>query len=489
MTTSSEFSKPSPPALNEQDRADRCIHELIAQQAARTPEAIAVVCGTDELRYRELDRRATQLAQVLLAQGIGPEALVALCLPRALDLVVALLAVLKAGAVYLPLDPAHPPARLAAILADVRPRLIVSTTAIAEQLPDRAIPLLDLDQPLPAVASRPLPTVDLDQLAYVIATSGSTGTPKGVQIQHRSLVHLLHNLGQQIGLTADDTLLAVTTIAFDIAALEIFLPLMLGMRLVLVDGAMAGDGPHLLERLATSGATVMQATPATWQLLIDAGWQGDSTLTLLCGGEALPRDLANQLCARGRQLWNVYGPTETTIWSTATKVEPGSGPVPIGRPIGQTETYVLDAHLHLAPIGVWGELYLGGAGLARGYLQRPELTAAAFVPHPFAHRPGSRLYRTDDRARVRADGQLEFGGRTDRQVKLRGFRIELGEIQAVLRRHPAVATAVVLRREDTPGVPRLVAYVVEEPRTQNLEPREQTNKEQTNKEQGSTMTP
>ncbi|MBV9788527.1 MAG: amino acid adenylation domain-containing protein, partial [Chloroflexi bacterium] len=460
-----------------------CVHELIADQALRTPEAIAVVCGRDELSYGALDQRATALAHVLCAQGLGAESLVALCLPRSLDLVVALLAVLKTGAAYLPLDPTHPPARLAAILADAQPQLILSTNAVAANLPTADLPVLDLAQPLPTVESRSLPAVDPDQLAYVIATSGSTGTPKGVQIQHRSLTHLLQNLGQQIGLTADDSLLAVTTISFDIAALEIFLPLMLGMRLVLVDGAMAGDGPHLLERLAASGATVMQATPATWQLLLDAGWQGDSRLTMLCGGEALPRDLANQLLARGNQLWNVYGPTETTIWSTATRVEPGSGNVPIGRPIGRTEAYVLDAQLRLAPIGVWGELYLGGAGLARGYLKRPDLTTAAFVPHPFSAAPGSRLYRTGDRARRRGDGQLEFGGRTDRQVKLRGYRIELGEIQTMLRQHPAVAAAVVMRREDTPGVPRLVAYVVE-----NKAGAPWAN-EQGNKEQSSTTTP
>ncbi|HEY0739451.1 MAG TPA: amino acid adenylation domain-containing protein, partial [Herpetosiphonaceae bacterium] len=357
-----------------------------------------------------------------------------------------------------------------------------------------------LDQPLPPVAARPLPAVDPQQLAYVIATSGSTGTPKGVQIPHRSLaVHSLA-VAQHYGLQPGDRVLQFASLSFDVAAEELFPTWIAGGTVVLFPQR---DTVSLLEfsqEVALDRITVLNLPASYWHSwlveLKRAGAQLPPTLRLMIVGseEVAPEALELWRSIGGdKVLWsNAYGTSETTITSTIygpTLALTAHGPVPIGSPIAETEAYVLDAELRPVETGAWGELYLGGAGLARGYLNRPERTAAAFVPHPFAHRPGSRLYRTGDRARLRADGQLEFGGRTDRQVKLRGFRIELGEIQSVLRRHPAVATAVVLRREDTPGVPRLVAYVVEEPRTQNLEPREQANKrtsEQTNKEQAST---
>ncbi|HEY0605743.1 MAG TPA: amino acid adenylation domain-containing protein, partial [Herpetosiphonaceae bacterium] len=498
MTTPSEFPKSSPPVPDEQNRADRCIHELIAPQAARTPEAIAVVCGADELSYHELDQQATALAHVLQAQGIGAEALVALCLPRAPDLVVALLAVLKAGAAYLPLDPAHPPARLATILADARPSLILSLATVAEQLPDLAIPMLNLDQPLPAAESRPLPAVDPQQLAYVIATSGSTGTPKGVQIQHRALAAHSQAIARHYALQPGDRVLQFASLSFDVAAEELFPTWLAGGTVVLFPQR---DTVSLLEfsqEVALDRITVLNLPASYWHSwlveLKRAGAQLPPTLRLMIVGseEVVPEALELWRASGGdRVLWaNAYGTSETTITSTIygpTSAPAAHGPVPIGAPIAGTEVYVLDVEMQPVEAGAWGELYLGGAGLARGYLHRPDRTATAFVPHPFGATPGARLYRTGDRARLRADGQLEFGGRSDRQVKLRGFRIELGEIQATLRRHPAVATAVVLRREDTPGVPRLVAYVVGEQK--NKRTNEQTNKEQTNKEQQSTNSP
>jgi amino acid adenylation domain-containing protein len=310
-------------------------------------------------------------------------------------------------------------------------------------------------------------------LAYLIYTSGSTGTPKGVAVSHRALLNLLCSMQHQPGLYPADVLLALTSVAFDIAALELWLPLCVGARLVLSSAALASDGRGLGALLASARVTVLQATPASWQLLLTSGWAGSADLRSLCGGEALPLALAQQLCPRSAALWNLYGPSETTVWSTLSRVDARAGPVRIGRPIGNTQVYVLDRQQQVVPVGVAGELYIGGAGLARGYLGRPELTAARFVPNPFvpadaagggredgARGPGSRLYQTGDRVRWQADGTLEYLGRQDQQVKLRGYRIELGEIAAVLSAHREVEQVVVLAREDRPGDRRLVAYVV-----------------------------
>ncbi len=295
----------------------------------------------------------------------------------------------------------------------------------------------------------------------MLYTSGSTGRTKGVVVPHRAVVNLLTSMAREPGLSADDVLVAVTTLSFDIAALELFLPLTVGGRVVLADRDVAADGPRLAELMDRSGATVMQATPATWRMLIDAGWRGDARLKILCGGEALPPALAEALLTRCGSLWNVYGPTETTIWSTCERVEAvDRGRVTIGRPIANTRTYVLDAQGRLVPPGVAGELYIGGAGVACGYLNRPELTAERFTADGFADEPGARMYRTGDRARHLPDGRIEFLGRLDNQVKVRGFRIELGEIEAALERCPAVRQAVAVVHAGADGDGRLAAYVV-----------------------------
>ncbi|HEV2736114.1 MAG TPA: non-ribosomal peptide synthetase, partial [Longimicrobiaceae bacterium] len=301
-----------------------------------------------------------------------------------------------------------------------------------------------------------------ENLAYVIYTSGSTGRPKGVAVPHRAVVNFLESMRAAPGLAAGDTLLAVTTLAFDIAGLELLLPLTTGARVAIADRETASDGARLREVIAASGATVMQATPATWRMLLEAGWEGSPGLRVLCGGEALPRELADRLAARCGELWNLYGPTETTIWSTARRVEPGEGAVPIGTPIANTRVYLLDRGLEPVPPGLAGELYVGGEGVARGYLGRAGLTAGAFVPDPFGGEPGARMYRTGDRARWRADGVLEYLGRTDHQVKLRGFRIELGEVEAALRAQDPVRDAVAVLVERAPGDQLLVGYVVAE---------------------------
>jgi amino acid adenylation domain-containing protein len=312
-----------------------------------------------------------------------------------------------------------------------------------------------------------------EDLAYVIYTSGSTGKPKGVQIQQQSLVNFLTSMRQTPGLTDQDVLLSVTTLSFDIAGLEVFLPLTTGAHLELVSRETATDGVQLMAALETCGATVMQATPITWRMLIDAGWQGNPQLKILCGGEALPMDLAKQILERCGSLWNMYGPTETTIWSTLRQVLPEDTEISIGKPIGNTKCYILDSHLQPVPVGISGDLYIGGDGLARSYLNRPELTAEKFIPNPFSVQPSARLYKTGDLAKYKPNGDIFYLGRGDNQIKIRGFRVELGEIEAVLAQHPAIREIVVIVREDHPGDKRLVGYPIlregaEEPTSTDL---------------------
>ena len=418
-------------------------HRLIERQVARTPDAVAVACGGSTLTYRELDVRSNRLAHHLRALSVGPEVLVGLCVGRSPGMLVALLAVLKAGGAYVPLDPAFPEGRLAFMLDDARVAVLVTEQAIRESLPagDARVVCMDSDREGLDALPDTAPTVEVgpENLAYVIYTSGSTGRPKGVQITHGALDNFLRSLKASLAIGERDALLAVTTLSFDIAALELFVPLLAGARIELATREEAVDASRLIERLSGAGVTFLQATPATWRLLLDGGWTGSPGLTMLCGGESLPRALADRLLDKGTALWNLYGPTETTIWSSLAKVEPGEGPVPIGRPIAATQLYVLDARFRPVPVGVTGELYVGGAGVARGYLNRPGLTAERFLPDPFGQGAGGRLYRTGDLARWRPDGVLECLGREDHQVKVRGFRVELGEIEAALAAFPARA--------------------------------------------------
>jgi amino acid adenylation domain-containing protein len=441
---------------------DGFVHRLIHAQAERTPAAVAVSFGEKTLTYRELDERSNRLARHLRGLGVGPESLVGLCTERSPEMIVGLLGILKAGAAYVPLDPAYPPDRLAFMLDDSRLAVLLTQEVLRERLPDNSATVVFLDSDWPSVAPEGTKGVVVsgENLAYVIYTSGSTGKPKGVQVPHRALANFLKSMRNLLGIAAGDALLAVTTLSFDIAGLELFLPLTVGARVELAGREEAADGARLIERLERSGVTFLQATPATWRLLLESGWQGTPGLTMLCGGEALPRELADRLVGRGKALWNVYGPTETTIWSSAGVVEPGEGPVPVGRPIAKTQLYVLDGYLRPVPVGVTGELYIGGAGLARGYLDRPGLTAERFIPDPLGREAGGRLYRTGDLARWRSDGGLECLGRVDHQVKIRGFRVELGEVESALLRHPAVRDAVVTARDDSSGEMSLVGYLV-----------------------------
>jgi amino acid adenylation domain-containing protein len=442
----------------------KSLHELIEAQVERTPDATAVVYEEQRVSYRELNARANQLAHYLRKLGVGPEVLVGICMERSVKMVVALLGILKAGGAYVPLDPSYPEERLAFMIKDSGLQSLITHEPLHAKLSEHVekVVLIDINGSVIAEQSRENPPNETvpENLAYLIYTSGSAGVPKAVQICHRSLVNLLTSMRARPGLREKDSLLAVTTISFDIAALELYLPLMVGACCALASREASMDGQRLWSMLDDYRITVMQATPSTWKLLLESGWSGKADLKILCGGEAMPRDLAEQLIRRAHSVWNMYGPTETTVWSSLHRVTSPTTPIPIGRPIDNTQMYVLDRNMDPMPVGVIGELHIGGDGLARGYLNHPELNANKFIPNPFSLEKGARLYKTGDLARYRADGNIECLWRMDHQVKIRGFRIDLSEIESVLHGHPAVGDACVIIREDRPGDPRLVAYIV-----------------------------
>ncbi|MDR3516513.1 MAG: amino acid adenylation domain-containing protein [Azospirillaceae bacterium] len=457
---------------------EACVHQLFEAQAAARPDAIAVVFRAETLRYGALNARANQLADYLRGLGVGPETRVVLCLERSVELVVAILAVLKAGGAYLPLDPDYPAERLASIVEDSDAAVVLTSAALQDRLPASRAATVTLDTlALDTVAPNPVapnPVVldglapanragaaNPDSLAYVIYTSGSTGKPKGVAISHRAILNHTLWLNETFGLTPADRVLQKTSVAFDASVWELLSPLAAGAVLVLAPAEARHDAGLLAELVARHGITLLQLVPSQLEMLLDAGPGGALTglRRLFCGGEALSAALAARWHRTATtELVNLYGPTEATIDSLFAMVQ-GSGTPPIGRPVANARAYVLDRYLEPVPVGVAGELYIGGAGLARGYLGRPGLTAERFVPDPFGP-AGGRLYRTGDLVRWRADGEIEFLDRIDQQVKIRGFRIELGEIEAALTTHPGVRQAVVLAREDRLGGKRLVGYVV-----------------------------
>ena len=424
----------------------RCVPQLFAEQARCQPAATALAHGDRTLTYGELDRRVNQLADFLGRSGVGPGDLVGVHLDRSFDMVVALLGVLRAGAAYVPLDPVYPAARIVEMLADADVALLLTHSRLEGDDLAAAVPeVVALDSRWPEIESvaddSPCDRASADALAYVIYTSGSTGRPQGVRIGHRALTNLLWSMSREPGFTHEDSLLALTTICSDIAALELFLPLVTGGRVEIVPGEVAADGVALRRAVEQARPSVVQATPATWRMLIAAGWTGDDRLRALCGGEALAPDLAAELTSRAGAVWNVYGPTETTIWSAIGRVEPGE-PVTLGRPIANTRLHVLDEAMRLLPRGVPGELCIGGDGVGAGYLHRPELTGDRFRPDTFVSHPGpdDRLYRTGDLVRLGPDGELELLGRIDHQVKISGSRVEPGEIESALADHPAAAS-------------------------------------------------
>jgi amino acid adenylation domain-containing protein len=449
-----------------------CIHQLIELQAAKTPDTVAVVfveaSGStteklqQQLTYGELNQKADQLAQYLHSLGVTANTLVGICVERSLEMLVGLLGILKAGGAYIPLDPTYPQERLALMIEDAQVQVLLTQNHLLHHICVDVAQVVCLDTDWQSIINHAndfqvLPLAS-SHLAYVIYTSGSTGKPKAVEITHANVVNFLQSMRHQPGLTASDTVLAVTSISFDIAALELYLPLICGARLILASREITMDGELLSQYLTHTGATLMQATPATWRMLLASRWMGSSQLKILCGGEGLASDLAKQLLAKGNSLWNLYGPTETTIWSAANLSTKSL--VPIGCPIANTQIYILDQYLQLVPIGVVGELHIGGAGLARGYLNQPELTKIKFISTNLADESSKTLYKTGDLARYLADGTIEYIERIDHQVKLRGFRIELGEIEATIRNFSGVEEAVVIARGDIAENRILVAYII-----------------------------
>jgi amino acid adenylation domain-containing protein len=450
-------------------RRERCIHQLFEEQATRTPDAVAAAFEATQLTYAQLDARANQLAHHLVALGVGPDVPVGLCLRRSLDLPVALLGVLKAGGAYVPLDPDYPPARLAFMLEDTKAPVLLTQESLLGQLPHYAGHVVCLDRDVAHLALCPSHSVpqqaNASHLAYILYTSGSTGQPKGVMIEHRGLANYVLWLQREFGLLSNDRVLQSTPATFDISILELFWPLIAGATLEIASPQAHRSPKALIDVVKQRAVTLMQVVPSMLGALVDeSGFAHTPTLRrVFTAGEALQAALVQRFFAQSSaELVNGYGPTETTVYSTYWRCTREGAPaeVPIGRPIANTRVHILDAFGAPVPIGVAGELCISGEGVARGYLGRPDLTAHRFVSDPSARDPAARMYRTGDRARHLADGTIAFLGRIDHQVKLRGFRIELGEIEAVLSRQPGVGQAVVLLREDVPGDPRLVAYVV-----------------------------
>lgn len=451
---------------------DACIHQLFEAQVERNPDAVAVVFESQHLTYRELNRRANQVAHHLHQLGVGPEVLVGICVERSLEMVVGLLGILKAGGAFVPLDPQYPKSRLAFMLNDTQASILLTQKRLIECLPSHLakVVCLDADWQIISIHSDENPgnLATAENLANVIYTSGSTGQPKGVMIPHRGICNHLLWMQAAFQLSEVDRVLQKASISFDVSVFEVFWPLLAGLRLILAKPGGHQDTAYLVKLIAEQKITFFHTVPSMLQVLLEE--QHIETCKCLrhvtSGGEALPSDLKERFLAQMEaQLHNAYGPTEAAIGVIYGRCKPGSNQhiVPIGQPIANTQIYVLDSHLQPQPIGVPGELYIGGVGLARGYLNQPELTVERFIPNPFSNQPGARLYKTGDLARYQPDGNIEYLGRIDHQVKIRGFRIELGEIEAVLSQYPALRETVVIAREDVTGDKRLVAYVVPNP--------------------------
>jgi amino acid adenylation domain-containing protein len=448
------------------DPKDLCVHQVFEQQVKETPDAIAVEFNKQQLTYAQLNEKANKLAGFLLKNGAGEDKIVAVFLERSLDLPVTLLAVSKTGSTYLPIDPIFPKARLETILEDAGPVMLVTQSSLVHILPQTTAKLVFIDDPSLLVTEHGdnpglgNPTKPL----YILYTSGSTGKPKGVPVKQHSVVNLLRSFSRMLQFGKDDILFSITTISFDIAELEMYGPLITGAKLVIGSPETALNTELLMKALDKCNATLFQATPATFKMLVRSSWKGKKDLRIISGGEALSKELVSELLPRCKEVWNGYGPTETTIYSVAKKISPdeleGDGYVPIGKPIDNTKLYVLNKKMVPVPVGLTGELYIGGDGLSPGYFNLPEKTAQQFIPDPFSSEPGRLLYKTGDLVRYQPDGNMVYLNRADSQVKIRGFRIELGEIESVLSRFEGVAENVVIVRQDSTGEKMLAAYYV-----------------------------
>ena len=442
--------------------AQPSLNALLQSKVIEYKDNIAVVFDDHALSYQQLEEQSNQLAHYLRSLGAGRGSVVGLYQNRSQDTLVCLLAILKTGAAYLPLDPHFPAERISYMLADSKAQLVITNSALCNNLEEGSWQSVLMDKVAQAVAQMPTTPFDShgsgDDLAYLLYTSGSTGKPKGVMVQHQAVINFLQSMSKVPGLRSEDTLLAVTTTSFDISVLELFLPLLVGATVVIASRESSADGNSLISLIEQSNTNVMQATPATWRLLIESGWTGNPDFKVLCGGEPFPQDLAQQLLARAGEVWNMYGPTETTVWSTCCQVITEND-IHVGTPIDNTQTYILNEAGLVQPIGVAGELHIGGLGVTKGYHNREELTALNFVRDPFTKK-NTQFYKTGDLARLREDGQIEHLGRMDSQVKVRGFRIELGEIEFVLASLTGIAEAAVIVWEASPGDQRLISFLV-----------------------------
>jgi amino acid adenylation domain-containing protein len=443
--------------------SDRCLHQLFESAAQDRGEAIATICGDQQITYKELNRRANRLAHYLGKHGIRRGSRVGIYVERSLEMMVGLLGIQKAGAAYVPLDPAYPSKRLRTMLEDAQVGILLTQQSLLQGLPEHETEIFCLDRDWHQLAEEssenPENGVQPQDLVYVIFTSGSTGRAKGVQVTHQNVVNLLWSMRQELELSESDVIPALASFAFDMCIPELYLPLICGGKLVIVPRETGMDGVELRRLLEQRGVTLVHATPTTWGLLLDAGFSARGKKRVI-GAEPLPRELFLRLMETGEPLWNFYGPTETTVWSAFQRFTSAEEAVVIGRPLANTQIYVLDPSLHPVPVGVAGEIYIGGTGVTRGYLNRPELTEEKFIRDPFRNDPEARLYKTGDLGSFLPDGKIKFLGRSDHQVKIRGFRIELGEIESALRSHPDILDSVVVVREDHPGIKRLAGYFI-----------------------------
>ncbi len=442
---------------------EKTVVDLFEEQVLNTPESVAIVFEQEQLTYRQLNERSNRLARYLISKGVKEEMLVPVCIERSLQMMVGILGILKAGGAYVPIDPEYPMERISYMLQDIGASLIVSSRACRVKLTGaKNAAIIELDSDWEVIEKQAGENVGAaikgDHLIYVIYTSGSTGKPKGVMIEHRSVINLLQSIAEEVGFNGSSTMLSVTTYSFDICYLELYMPLINGGKLIIIPREVAMDGHGLADSIARYHPSHMQGTPATWQILLDGGWKNKEGIKILIGGEAVSEALKESL-TKNSNVWNVYGPTETTIWSTIKKLEAGQKIV-IGKPIANTSIYILNSRQNLVPVGVAGEICIAGDGLARGYLNRTELTKEKFVDDPFSEEADAKMYKTGDLGKWLPDGDIEFLGRIDDQVKIRGYRIELGEIENELQHSGLINQSVVLAKQGSEGIKSLISFYV-----------------------------
>ncbi len=446
--------------------ANTPIHYLISQNAVKYCDKTAISYKEFQVSYRQLNERSNQIAAFLISQKVKPGDKIALALDRSPELVICLVAIMKTGAAYIPVDPTYPKKRIEHVLADASAKFLLTSSLYKDHFTSENIQEILLDDIAEQASKCPVADATVvvkgSDLAYIIYTSGSTGKPKGISIEHHSLTNFLLSMQKAPGITSSDKLLAVTTISFDISGLELYLPLISGAELLLTDTETSRDGKELLNLLRSENVSIMQATPSTWRMMLEMDWNEQLNFKALCGGEALPKDLAAQLLARCFELWNMYGPTETTIWSAVKQITNTEQPITIGRPIANTQIYILDSNLNNLPHGETGEIYISGEGLAREYFNQPELTALSFIRNPFSEDEDSRIYPTGDLGKFMPDGEVQCFGRNDNQIKIRGHRVELGAIEAALNSQQGIKESIVMLRGNTEAEHRLVAYIVPE---------------------------